>query len=209
MKYEKLALRIAAALVLMSFLAVTSTAASLPLPGVGNFYKVDNQVYRGAQPSDEGFARIANLGIKTVIDLREIGEHSQAHERAVVTGLGMRYMSIPFQKRTEPSPELISKILGTLNDTSAGPVFLHCQRGADRTGAVIACYRISHQSWERDRALSEARTDGMRGSQHELQHYVLTTFPATALAAIQSAAQSSLAPVAGAASIAPIAPVRQ
>jgi hypothetical protein len=75
---------------------------------------------------------------------------------------------------------------------------------------VIACCRISHQSWKPDRALSEARTNGMRGSQHELQHYVLTTFaPATVLAVIQAAAQSSPAPVVGAASIARIAPVRQ
>ena len=149
-----------------------SIGAPLILTGVPNFYKVDNQVYRGAQPTAEGFASLAKLGVKTVIDLRELGEHSQAAEEAIVKAGGMQYFSIPLKKMGTPSVETISRILGLLNDSSAGPVFVHCKRGADRTGAVIACYRISHDSWNNTQALSEAKDDGMSAFQRALKHYV-------------------------------------
>src|ERR1700687_5819994 len=84
--------------------AIFSLAATLSLApawagpqndNLPNFQKVNDRVYRGAQPTDSGFQDLAQLGIKTVVDLRDIGEHSQADEQKIVTGLGMRYVSIP------------------------------------------------------------------------------------------------------------------
>src|ERR1700722_14602101 len=63
-----------------------SSSADLP-----NFQKVDDQVYRGAQPTGAGFQDLAQRGIKTVIDLRNLGEHSQAEEQRLVTAAGMKY----------------------------------------------------------------------------------------------------------------------
>ena len=165
------------------FVATFSFGASLPLAGVGNFYKVDDQVYRGAQPSAAGFASLAKLGVKTVIDLREIGEHSQTGEEALVKAVGMQYISIPLKEMATPDNGVVSRILGLLNDAASGPVFVHCKRGADRTGAIIACYRISHDSWEPKRALSEARDDGMSFFQRSMQQYVLHFEPVSAMAA--------------------------
>src|SRR5579872_3426147 len=76
-------------------LASASAWASSQNENLPNFQKVDDHVYRGAQPTDSGFKDLAQLGIKTVVDLRDIGEHSQAGEQKVVTDLGMRYVSIP------------------------------------------------------------------------------------------------------------------
>src|SRR5690349_11060466 len=67
-----------------------------------NFQKVDDHLYRGGQPTDLGFKDLAQRGIKTVIDLREVGEHSQANEQKVVTGLGMKYVSIPMHGLSTP-----------------------------------------------------------------------------------------------------------
>ena len=61
-----------------------------------------------------------------------------------------------------------------LEDNSAGPVFVHCQRGADRTGAVIASYRIEHDGWDNARALKEAMSNGMRWMQFPRQKYIST-----------------------------------
>jgi tyrosine-protein phosphatase SIW14 len=167
----------------LSLAAAFSSGASLPLAGVENFYKVNDQVYRGAQPSAAGFASLAKLGVKTIIDLREIGEHSQTGEEGMVKELGMQYVSIPVKRMATPDNGVVSHILGLLNDSTSGPVFVHCKRGADRTGAIIACYRISHDFWEPKRALSEARNDGMSFFQHAMQKYVLHFEPATAMAA--------------------------
>jgi len=175
---------LAASLTLASAWA-TSQSENLP-----NFQKVDDHVYRGAQPTNSGFKDLAELGIKTVVDLRDIGEHSQADERKVVTDLGMRYISIPMQGMSTPKNEQVAAVLALLDDATSGPVFVHCKRGADRTGTVIAVYRISHDSWENKRALSEAKSYGMSVFERAMQHYVTDYKPAVAVAGADAAVSS-------------------
>lgn len=141
------------------------------VPGVGNFQKVDEHVYRGAQPNAEGFGNLSKLGIKTVIDLRGPGDRSK-WEKKVVAAAGMRYISVPMSGMAAPSNESVIKALGLLEDSNAGPVFVHCKRGADRTGGVIACYRVEHDKWKNNRALAEARSMGMSWFQTAIQNYV-------------------------------------
>jgi protein tyrosine phosphatase len=71
-----------------------------------------------------------------------------------------------------PTDEQIVSALKVMNDTSTGPVFVHCKRGADRTGTVIACYRISHDRWAVTKALDEASGYGMSWFQIAMRHYV-------------------------------------
>jgi len=75
-----------------------------------------------------------------------------------------------------------------LNDAASGPVFVHCKRGADRTGTVIALYRMVHDGWDSKRALSEAKSYGMSLFQHAMQHYVTDYKPATTLASSSATA---------------------
>src|SRR5216684_1286275 len=123
------------ALLVFCLLPVIALAAA-DVPGVGNFHQVNSQVYRGAQPSKEGFANLAKLGITTVIDLREAGDRS-IEESQIVKAAGMRYISVPMKGLSAPSPADVDKVLNVLNDPTAGPVFVHCRRGADRTGTVL------------------------------------------------------------------------
>jgi len=147
---------------------------------VHNFWKVNHQVYRGAQPTEEGFQSLAKLGIRTVIDLRPESEHSRGGEERIVEAAGMKYVSLPMEGMAKPTNEQVSRVIGILDDPAAGPVFLHCQRGADRTGALIACYRIRHDGWQNKKALSEARSLGMSWFQVALQRYVMAYKPPSA-----------------------------
>jgi tyrosine-protein phosphatase SIW14 len=176
-----------AALSFVAALTVASAWADSENNNLPNFHKVDDQVYRGGQPTSEGFKSLADLGIKTVIDLRLIGEHSQADEQKIVTGLGMRYVSIPMHGMETPKDNQVAAVQALFNDTSSGPVFVHCKRGADRTGAVVAVYRISHDRWDNQRALSEAKSNGMSFFERAIQHYIKDySAPAPALAAAGS-----------------------
>lgn len=157
-------------LFLAASLAGAGFAAS-PVQGVGNFQKVDEHVYRGAQPTAEGFGNLSKLGIKTVIDLREPGDRSK-WEQQVVAAAGMRYVSVPMRGMATPSNESMIKVLGLMEDSNSGPVFVHCRRGADRTGGVIACYRVEHDKWKSDRAIAEARAMGMHWFEIAIQNYV-------------------------------------
>ena len=80
---------------------------------------------------------------------------------------------------TYPTEAEITKILGILEDGGAGPAFVHCQRGADRTGAVIASYRVDHDHWDNARALSEAMDRGMSRFQFPRKSYIRAFQPRT------------------------------
>ncbi len=159
---------------------LTTTSAWAGSENLRNFLKVDDHVYRGAQPTDSGFQELAKLGIKTIVDLRDIGEHSQADEQKIVSSLGMRYVSIPMREMATPKEEQVAAVLGLLNDASSGPVFVHCKRGADRTGTMIAIYRVAHDGWANLKALSEAKSDGMSIFQRALMHYITSYKPSVA-----------------------------
>src|SRR5260370_1219646 len=146
-------------ILLILTLAAGSSFAAEPL-GVPNFHTVNDHLYRGAQPTIEGFGNLAKLGVKTIVDLREAGERSLA-EQKVVEAAGMRYVSVPMRGFQAPTTSQISQVFALLHDISAGPIFVHCLRGADRTGTVVACYRIEHDHWDNSKALTEARTFGM------------------------------------------------
>jgi protein tyrosine phosphatase (PTP) superfamily phosphohydrolase (DUF442 family) len=152
------------------FALVVPAFSGSAVPGIDNFHQVDQHVYRGAQPSGEGFRYLAKLGVKTVIDLRESDARSKAEDNAV-TAAGMTYVNVPMTGLIPPTGAEIAKILGILEDEN-GSVFVHCKRGADRTGAVIAAYRIDHSHWDSNRALDEAKADGMSFFQLPRHSYI-------------------------------------
>jgi tyrosine-protein phosphatase SIW14 len=147
----------------------TLQPASLPeVPGVPNFHQVDEHIYRGGQPHPDGFASLAKLGIKTVIDLRGNSPEGNQVQRA-----GMQYVRLPWSDFKAPSDEQIAAVLALLNKSSGWPVFVHCRRGADRTGTAIACYRITHDHWSNEQALAEAKTFGLSSFEIGMQRYIL------------------------------------
>src|SRR5258708_8735553 len=122
----------------------------LKLQGVPNFGKVSPTLYRGAQPSKEGFANLHKLGVNIVVDLRG----SRASERGLVNGLGMKYVALPWHCYN-PSDENIAQFLTLLRDNPGKKAFVHCRLGDDRTGMEIAADRIAEEGWTADEARNE------------------------------------------------------
>jgi protein tyrosine/serine phosphatase len=161
--------KLAAAIVL----AIVCTAADAPPPaGLPRFAQINEHLYRGAQPSPAGFKSLTKLGVRAVIDLRGGGERSGAEEKEV-EALGMKYYSIPLHALSAPTDKQISTILSLIEDSENWPVFVHCERGRDRTGTVIACYRIRHDRWPNERALAEARDRGLSSVERAMRAYIL------------------------------------
>ncbi len=69
-----------------------------------------------------------------------------------------------------PDAKQVASVLAMFTDSASGAVFVHCKRGADRTGMVIAVYRISHDHWDNRKALAEAKADGMSFLERAIQH---------------------------------------
>jgi tyrosine-protein phosphatase SIW14 len=160
--------------------ALALAASSLPaagLPQLGNFHQVDEHLFRGAEPSEAGLETLAKLGIKMIVDL-EPGKTRGRREQSRAEALGMQYVNVPMSALATPSSDQIAKALAALETNSGGPVFVHCRRGKDRTGTVVACYRIEHDHWPNRKALTEARSLGMSRVEHGMQRFILSYQPA-------------------------------
>jgi tyrosine-protein phosphatase SIW14 len=181
-------MRNCAGLLVLSFAFAPLSVRALDAHGVPNFHLVNDNLYRGGQPTPEGIKNLARIGIRTVVNLRAGNE---LEEEKLVEAAGMRYVQVPMNAFAAPTDEQIAKLLSVLDDVSAAPVFVHCQRGSDRTGTVIACYRIRHDHWDNRKALREARTSGMSWVEHGMQQYILHFEAAAASAGSQITAPTS------------------
>jgi protein tyrosine/serine phosphatase len=85
----------------------------------------------------------------------------------------MKYYNVPMAPLNAPSETVISKILGLMDDSSNWPVFIHCERGRDRTGTVVACYRMTTDHWDNKRALAEAEDHGLSRFERGMRGFIL------------------------------------
>lgn len=131
-----------------------SWAAPVALTGVPNLHRVSADLYRSAQPTAEGMRNLRRQGIVTVVDLRSF--HSDRDEIGN-TGLGYEHISM---KAWHPERKEIVRFLRIVSDPSRTPVLVHCQHGADRTGALCALYRIAVQGWSKEDAITEMTHGG-------------------------------------------------
>jgi uncharacterized protein (TIGR01244 family) len=144
--------------------AAEEAAADIP---IDRFHQVDEHLYRGAQPTELGLTRLHQLGIRTILNIRDEGDAAVENERRLVESLGMRFVHIPIKdgnifnwSRRIPT-DIVRRFFDVLGSVP-GPVFIHCKRGTDRTGALVAIYRIARNGWDAARALQEANERGMR-----------------------------------------------
>jgi tyrosine-protein phosphatase SIW14 len=136
-----------------------------------NFHQVNVQIYRGGQPKPGGLQRLKAMGVKTIVNLRGEDDHARA-EGEEAQKLGLRYYSVSLPGFSKPRDEEVQRVLDIINTAENQPVFIHCHHGEDRTGTIIACYRISHDGWNVEQAKNEAKRYGMSWTQVGMKHYI-------------------------------------
>lgn len=129
-------------------------AKPISRPGLPNFHKVSDNLYRGAQPTAQGMRELERMGIRTVINLRSFSSDRDELERT-----SLSYEHIYMKAWHAESKELV-RFLRIVTDPARTPVFVHCKHGADRTGTMSAIYRIAVQGWTKDDAIDEMTQGG-------------------------------------------------
>jgi protein tyrosine phosphatase (PTP) superfamily phosphohydrolase (DUF442 family) len=133
----------------------------LSIRGVENAGKISEFLYRGAQPRGEGYDELKKLGISIVVDLRNSkpvkSEGGATREQVKVQAAGMRYVEIPTNAFFGPTEFQVATFLQLLHDNPNQKVFVHCYFGDDRTGTMVATYRIAIDHWTSDEAYNEMR----------------------------------------------------
>ncbi|MGI9056830.1 MAG: fused DSP-PTPase phosphatase/NAD kinase-like protein [Pyrinomonadaceae bacterium] len=135
--------------------AQTSPSASdFPAVKIGNFGQMDERFYRGAQPLPTDFQALKDLGIKTVIDLRN---DPTDYEKSAVEALGMTYVNIPMSGWKTPKDADLEKFMSLVNNAGTGKFFVHCKAGIHRTGVTGAVYRMENYGWDYDKSYKEMK----------------------------------------------------
>jgi protein tyrosine/serine phosphatase len=129
-------------------------AQPVELAGVPNLYRVSSELYRGDQPSPQGMRNLKQLGLKTILNLRSF--HSDRHK---IGETDLEYVHI-YMKPWHPEEEDVVRFLKLVTDPQRTPVLVHCQYGADRTGTMVAVYRIAVQGWSKAEAIREMTQGG-------------------------------------------------
>lgn len=124
--------------------------------GVSNFAEVTPRLYRGAQPERGGLESLAKMGINTVVDVRLTGADKEGKE---AKKLGMDFIALPWHCLL-PKDDAFAKFLKYLRDHPDKKVFVHCRYGDDRTGMMIAAYRMAVEGWTADEARKEMNAFG-------------------------------------------------
>ncbi|HUJ40313.1 MAG TPA: tyrosine-protein phosphatase [Candidatus Acidoferrales bacterium] len=137
--------------------AVIPAASGQSAPrGIHNFGQVAPFLFRGGQPTTEGYRELKQMGFDTVISFRhEKGENSI--ERRAVESSGMRFVSLPWRAWDKPTDAEVSQFFTVLAAGRHGRIFIHCQQGRDRTGVMVALYRIAADRWCAASAVAEMK----------------------------------------------------
>jgi len=132
----------------------------LTAKGVPNFGQVTPTLYRGGQPSVEGFRKLDQMGINIVVDTGR-----SKRDETLVKKLGMAYISLPWYCPF-PKDEVFAQFIKLMQDNPDKKIFVHCRLGDDRTGMMIASYRMTQEGWTAKDAMREMHEFGYRGIHH-------------------------------------------
>ncbi|MDZ4813183.1 MAG: dual specificity protein phosphatase family protein [Pseudomonadota bacterium] len=127
-------------------------AQRLNVKGLSNLYRVSPTLYRGAMPDTAGFDALEEMPIASVLSLRWQADPADATPED-----GPRRLHIPIRTWDLEEAHVV-EFLQLASDPANQPMLVHCKHGADRTGTMIAAYRIVVQGWSKEEALAEMKT---------------------------------------------------
>jgi tyrosine-protein phosphatase SIW14 len=152
-------------------------AEKLRIPGVPNSGKINDHLYRGAQPRDPGFVELKKLGITTIVNLRDEDPEKFGWEEKRAESLGIRFVHIPVPGWSPPTNDQVAQFLSIFRDNPQEKVFVHCRFGDDRTGVFVASYRMAFEKLPADQALKEMYHFGFNGFWHPSMSAFVRDFP--------------------------------
>lgn len=121
---------------------------------IKNFGQMDERFYRGGQPRKDEYKSLADLGVKTIIDLRNDPED---YEKTSAEAVGIKYVNIPMSDTDYPEQISVDNFLKTINDPETGVFYVHCAGGRHRTGVMGAVYRFTKYNWDFDQTYKEMK----------------------------------------------------
>ena len=109
-----------------------------------NLHDIGGGMYRANQPSPKRIKTYADMGIKTILNLRGISEKGYYHlEKEACAQNGLTLVDFRMHSRDTPKKEEIHGLKKVFEDIEY-PALMHCKSGADRTGITGVFYKHFH-----------------------------------------------------------------
>src|SRR5262245_23026475 len=158
-------------------ISAASATAALSRIRIGNFGKINDNYFRGAQPKGSDYRDLAAIGVKTVIDLQIDGPSNEAGN---VAAAGMKFFRIGMTTSKAPTDAQIAQFFEIVTNPANQPVYVHCAGGRHRTGTMTALYRMTFDRWNASQAYSEMKQFHFEGFPDHpvLRNYVYAYTPA-------------------------------
>jgi len=137
-----------------TYTPAASVSSALSRIRIGNFGKINDHYFRGAQPKGSDYRDLAAIGVKTVIDLQIDGPSNEAGN---VAAAGMKFFRIGMTTSKAPTDAQIAQFFEIVNNPANQPVYVHCAGGRHRTGTMTALYRMTFDGWNASQAYNEMK----------------------------------------------------
>jgi protein tyrosine phosphatase (PTP) superfamily phosphohydrolase (DUF442 family) len=158
--------------------AAAPIAEKIHLKGISDAGKVDEFLYRGTQPNEEGVESLKKIGVDTIVDLRGEFHGAMEKERRRAEKLGIRLIFIPGNGWSPPSDKQMAEFFSLFKERPRHRIYVHCWLGGDRAGVFLAAYRIDFDGWAPEQALREMHAFHFHGFWHPAMSAYVRDFPA-------------------------------
>lgn len=148
-------MRYALAILAILFLVLLAFGGETTTP---NLQQPRFNIYTAGQPTDEGFKEIADMGVKTVINVLPEKE-CLPEEPGIVEKYHMAYAQVPFETSGFKMDTI--REFGKLLDMKEKPILIHCSTG-NHVGGMWFAYRVLIEKAALGPALKEARRIGLK-----------------------------------------------
>jgi tyrosine-protein phosphatase SIW14 len=130
--------------------------------------QVSDGIYRGKRPDLATLQKLVDMGVQYDIDLED-DQTAIDNETQMAAQVGLTFISHPMSGFWSPDDGEVNQILADISANQ--PVFVHCQHGQDRTGLIIALYRVFYEGWAAKDAYKEMIDMGFHKALFLLNHY--------------------------------------
>lgn len=125
---------------------------------------VTDFIYRGEHPTAD---LLTQCSVKATLDLESgkqvLGDGLPLQEALTLDAVGVRCWAHPLGGIFPPTLDELRLAVAFLQDQERKQIRtqVHCKHGVDRTGMVVAAYRVTTQGWAPSRAALECLRMGM------------------------------------------------
>ena len=152
--------------------AIFSRVVKAPSMGTENFKMVHDTLYRGGYPDEAAMKIAVQIGIKTIVNFQGGGgpfeDPGIAKEKATATKLGITFINLKVPFTVEPPKAMLDQLFSTLTSKTSQPCYVHCTHGRDRTGTMVAAYRIKYDGLGNAAALTEMESFGFEPKKYPI-----------------------------------------